>query len=163
MHWNGRSRALRRRWVPTDIASWLTWHCTRSLDICCAWFLTKPTIYAVQIKKLTTSPSRDRTPSCLIEGFLNFGAWSIPCNIGIGGSNEIWRYHRSELRPSQSNSKWSHEGKQENVCYVLCHIHLVNAVRHLSKCCASFLTEPTMYGAWSIPCHVDIGGSKWDV
>jgi len=55
------------------------------------------------------------------------------------------------------------EVTRESKCYVLCHTHLVNAVRHLSKCCASFLTEPTMYGAWSIPCHVDIGGSKWDV
>jgi len=27
----------------------------------------------------------------------------------IGGSNEIWRYHRSELRPSQSDSKFSRE------------------------------------------------------
>ena len=35
--------------------------------------------------------------------FYNNGvAWSISCNVDIGGSNEIWRYHsyhRSELTP----------------------------------------------------------------
>jgi len=91
--------------------------------------------------------------------FYNNGvAWSISCNVDIGGSNEIWRYHRSELRLSQSDSKFSHQGQQENVCYVLCQIHLANGVRLLSNCCAWFLTEPTMYGARSISCNVDIGG-----
>ena len=51
--------------------------------------------------------------------------------IDVGGSNVIWRYHKTELRSlrsSQSDSKYGHEGLQENVSYVLCHIYLVNAV-----------------------------------
>jgi hypothetical protein len=48
--------------------------------------------------------------------------------IDIGGSNEIWRYHKTELRPSHSGSEYSIEGKHENAWYVLCHIHYVNAV-----------------------------------
>jgi len=48
------------------------------------------------------------------------------------------------------------------MCFVphWCHIHLVNAVRHLSNYCAWFLTIPTMYRAWSIPFNVDIGVSN---
>ena len=76
---------------------------------CCAWFLIKPTSYVVQIKKLTRSHSRDWIPPCLMKDFLTFLAWSIPSNVDIGGSNEIWRYYRSELRPSQSDSKFSLE------------------------------------------------------
>ena len=37
-------------------------------------------------------------------------AWSMPCNVDAGSSNEIWRHHRSELRPSHSDSKNGHEG-----------------------------------------------------
>jgi len=35
--------------------------------------------------------------------------------IDVGGSNVIWRYHRTELRSSQSDSKYGYEGLQENV------------------------------------------------
>jgi len=48
--------------------------------------------------------------------------------IDIGGSNEIWRYHKTELRPTQSGSKYSLVGKQESAWYVLCHTNLVNEV-----------------------------------
>jgi predicted metal-dependent enzyme (double-stranded beta helix superfamily) len=48
--------------------------------------------------------------------------------IDVVGSNVIWRYHRTELRSSQSDSKYGHEGLYENAWYVLCHIYLVNAV-----------------------------------
>jgi len=64
--------------------------------------------------------------------------WYIMCHIihlnavvsviDIGDSNEIWRYHKTELSPSHSGSKYSLEGKQENAWYVLCHIRLVIAV-----------------------------------
>jgi len=82
---------------------------------------------------------------------------AVSSAIDIGGSNEIWRYHRSELRPSLSDSKYSHEGKQENICYVP---HSSRKCSHLSTCCAWFLTEPTMYEAWSMPCNVFDGGSN---
>ena len=50
-----------------------------------------------------------QNPSMLDQGLLDFLALSISCNVDIGGSNEIWRYYRSELRPSQSDSKFSLE------------------------------------------------------
>ena len=60
----------------------------------------------------------------------------MPCNVDVGGLNEMWRHHRSELRPPHSDFRCSDEGER-NVCYVLaeqclfyvmCHINLVNAV-----------------------------------
>jgi len=51
-----------------------------------------------------------------------------PSHSDVGGSNEIWRYHRSELRPSHSDSKYSREGSKRICDMFLCPIHLLNAV-----------------------------------
>jgi hypothetical protein len=50
-----------------------------------------------------------------------------PSHSDVGGSNEIWRYHRSELRPLHSASKYSCEGSKRISDMFLCHIHLLNA------------------------------------
>ena len=47
------------------------------------------------------------------------GARSIPCNVHVGGPSEKWRYRRSEMRPSHSDSKYGYDGKEESVCPVL--------------------------------------------
>ena len=102
---------LRRRPVPTGIASWLTWRCTRSLQLL--------RLVSQQTNDLSCSNQEidkisiqgQNHPFMLDRGLLDFlSTIDTPCNVGIGGSNEIWRYHRSELRPSQSDSKISHEG-----------------------------------------------------
>jgi len=51
-----------------------------------------------------------------------------PSHWDVGGSNEIWRYHRSELRPLHSDSKYSCEGSKRISDMFLCHIHLLNAL-----------------------------------
>jgi len=50
-----------------------------------------------------------------------------PSHSDVGGSNEIWRYHRSELRPLHSDSKYSCEGSKRISDMFLCHIHVLNA------------------------------------
>jgi hypothetical protein len=79
--------------------------------------------------------------------------------IDVGGSNVIWRYHRTELRSSQSNSKYGYEGLQENVWYVLCHINLVNAV--ISVIDVGSSNEVWRYHRSEVwPSHSDVGGSN---
>jgi hypothetical protein len=116
---------------------------------CCSWFLTKPTIYVVQIKISATFCSWGWIPPCFIEDFLTLGVQSVPCNVDVGGSNEMWRYDRSEIRPSHYNSKYGHEGKQGSVFNVMarkclrCHVaYLSRECSQLSNCCAWFLTIP---------------------
>ena len=92
------------------------------------------------------------------------GARSIPCNVHVGGPSEKWRYRRSEMRPSHSDSKYGHEEKEENVwkggeCLFYCGKRMSVMICatmiswigwhecscHLSIYCASFLTKSTIY------------------
>ena len=63
------------------------------------------------------------------SGTVSLHAWSrnswllehYRCRVTLtfGGPNVIWRYRRSELRPSHSDSTNIDEGKKENVRYVM--------------------------------------------
>jgi len=78
--------------------------------------------------------------------------------IDVGGSNVIWTYHKTELRSSQPDSKYGHEGLQENVWYVLCPIYLVNAV--ISVIGVGSSNEVWRYHRSEVwPSHSDVGGS----
>ena len=79
--------------------------------------------------------------------------------IDVGGPNVIWRYHKTELRSSQSDSKYGHEELQENVWHVLCHIYLVNAV--ISVIDVGSSSDVWRYHRCEVwPSHSDVGGSN---